>query len=1207
MAFVPADLYTVSAGVELYNYWNPFVTKHDSSSFYSWEQDNLPLYDVEERTDFLWEKMGWPTSSIPGLALCVSSSLQEGNNNVFTSIEDAIAALPNVITMPTLIEVAVSGDLGNLNLKDIKCVGDGKLEIINRVFAPMSQGDGTATLVATTANRKAIENVLDGEFFDTIAATSALSVSLNVGSLFGDGAVEYNGMSFVTQANRQGGTNHRPDKLSVLYHVGTTAYEFLDSATSTLIVNDIAPPGLFFGDARDPDVTQDYVPQGGGQTLIRTEHGGFDVGGSSLGMFTNNYLRSVKIFNCDGPIYVRGFGVLGATGNNNPDITYHDDYGISIKNSNGIVIENCGVARCKVGGMYVSNSEVVLNRRFFSGRNYDVNDRAGNTNYGLNAINSTITLSSDTYSYGYDSVYMFYQHDYGMHLKNSQLLGGVNPVNTERCSLRSCYNSQAGIKLVNSVVDLEGYVDVYSNKIGIETVGSELILDGLICQFNDKYGIESDNSKIKYNRKAVDASLNLTQPFGNDAINYNYLTAFYGNGIHLNLNNSNYSPFLTQDLDVSCAYSLFAHSVGYDGLSVKPGINLNNSKAKLVHSRISTANETASSYKVSISLSPTLPAYGAAICAKNNSQVELIGSKNLATVITGPYSTSRRDAGVFVDKGSSCRVSGPFFIGQFGTAMYANAGSEISFTPHYDESTYGFDTEGFDLNDTQNHTSVEVHAYGPCIVADANSVVSMKDLGNAVSKYPPILQQSDYLSNHTLQTSALTHAGGFCFLPNTPTNTVSPPSLDTAFNSRIQYFEEPHNQFRFDQGAFDTDKLYNYYITDPNTLTHDEFRTKVSTGGPCIKAFGNSVVNVTNVCFHTSDKNTDGIFYDYLNSPDGCNDLKYWSFAGGSTLNASHVAVSGTYPSYAGYHGPAAVYYNLQDPLGLVPSAVDFSAFAHFPYGYEAAASSLSGTNFKLVAGANTDTGTLRTSSPSIYLGKGTNPFVSGLSVLDYFGSGTNIWKNFAINAGGGTGQYLPGAGLLNYSRSGANKLDLDGPYLSPTVQLSAIASAAWWGSFSGYENTGPFRLYLEPEPYAHNFRYWGASSLNDNRVYQTVSQGYHLSGPVSSLSGDAANWNPAQFGQTNSLVSGVVTSGMYIGVDELVRPENYNIKLDESSAHMFANAKHCSIQFLGRPKMVDIYKSTGNQSGGALNRLADENEGAGFKSPHTFDLRRNY
>ena len=688
--------------------------------------------------------------------------------------------------------------------------------------------------------------------------------------------------------------------------------------------------------------------------------------------------------------------------------------------------------------------------------------------------------------------------------------------------------------------------------------------------------------------------------------------------MHLNLTNSKYEPYLTADLDTTCAFSLFAHSVGQDEVSVEPGINLKNSKAKLVHARISTVGEIDTGYKVPLSLSPTLPAYGAAICAKNNSQVELLGSKNLATIITGPFSTARRDAGIYVDKGSSCRVSGPFFIGQFGVAMYANAGSDISFTPHYKDSTNGFDQEGFDLTgQVLNHTAAEVHAYGPCFVVDNNSTLSMRDLGNAFIKYPSAVQSTmDFAGLYNTNTSSYTHAGGMCFFPNVVTQTVTPPALKNSFPDKIKYSSEPHANFVFQSGSFDTGKNYNYYLANSTNLQHANFRTQISTGGPCVEAFGNSVVNVTNVCFHTSDENTDGVVYDYLNSPDGCNDLRYWSFAGGATLNCNHVAVSGTYPSYAGYHGPASVYYNQQDPIGLVPSAVDFSAFSHFPYGYDYGVSTLSGVSFRtsqIQGKADPLTGKVgEFFNDANYIGSsiGTNPYVSGLSVLDFFGLGVNVVNTFAVNPFGGTGAYLPSAGRQHYLRLGKPLLlptELHLP-LSPTVDMSGAGSDLWWGSYSGYENTGPFRLYLEPEPFAHNFRYTGCSSLNDNRAYQTVAQGYHLSGPVSSLSTDGINWTPTKYSyRAPGTQTELVTSALYIGVEDMVRPENYNIRLDESAAHMFANAKHCSIEFLGRPKIVDIFKSTGNQSGGALNELADSGSGAGFKSPHTFDLRRKY
>ena len=58
MPFNPNDIYTSSGSVMLYNSWTPYVSKYDTSSFYNWEQDNLPLYDLEERTYELWEQQG---------------------------------------------------------------------------------------------------------------------------------------------------------------------------------------------------------------------------------------------------------------------------------------------------------------------------------------------------------------------------------------------------------------------------------------------------------------------------------------------------------------------------------------------------------------------------------------------------------------------------------------------------------------------------------------------------------------------------------------------------------------------------------------------------------------------------------------------------------------------------------------------------------------------------------------------------------------------------------------------------------------------------------------------------------------------------------------------------------------------------------------------------------------------------------------------
>ena len=99
MPFTETDYYSSSAGTEIFNYWNPIVTKFDSQSFYNFEQDNQPLYDLEERTHYLWEKGGYATSALVGMPLVVSGTIPDGvtsfptNRNIFTSLQSAVDAL----------------------------------------------------------------------------------------------------------------------------------------------------------------------------------------------------------------------------------------------------------------------------------------------------------------------------------------------------------------------------------------------------------------------------------------------------------------------------------------------------------------------------------------------------------------------------------------------------------------------------------------------------------------------------------------------------------------------------------------------------------------------------------------------------------------------------------------------------------------------------------------------------------------------------------------------------------------------------------------------------------------------------------------------------------------------------------------------------------------------------------------------------------
>ena len=118
--FSPTDTYTASGAAKLYGKWTETVVKYTPSSFYNYEQDNLPLFDLEERTFLNWERNGYPTSSIPGMILTVSGSPRPDNTgssekmgdqqlcnpNLFTSVSAAVEALPEVISFPVTIGTA---------------------------------------------------------------------------------------------------------------------------------------------------------------------------------------------------------------------------------------------------------------------------------------------------------------------------------------------------------------------------------------------------------------------------------------------------------------------------------------------------------------------------------------------------------------------------------------------------------------------------------------------------------------------------------------------------------------------------------------------------------------------------------------------------------------------------------------------------------------------------------------------------------------------------------------------------------------------------------------------------------------------------------------------------------------------------------------------------------------------------------------------
>ena len=1215
MPFDPTDLYSASAGTKLSNYFNPFVTKFDSQSFYNFEQDNEPLFDLEERTHYLWEKAtGFATSSLAGMPLVVSGSLATDNPNVFTSVQDAIDALPNVIITPTLIEVAASGELGGLDLQNIEVKGDGVLEIINRGHAKIYTGAGNHnfTSVVETSSigyghgsntglnlRGVINNLSSIDLSTTITNTA-------VASLYGKGADVFCVSSlftnnrchrtFVQYMNLQPTTGRRNDivtcgfigvssnTIEFLKHTGLFNLPGFERATYGISTNNISDPTIVEGydvscfrsdvlradNKRFPNGNVAFINRNGSMT----NSGTFDqVGGNTYA----NTLSSISVENCNGPIYIRGFCVDGVRGadtayGNSP---YHARTGISVKNSN-IDLENCAAMRSIENGAEFINSDVTLSRGFFAYRNYEIvsSARAGYETAGIRASNSRINLKPSLYyASGVDYNFNTQAHTYGAILDNCVVTGGQSrpAANSFETTLGFSYND-IGIKADNTIFDVSGNLDVYNNNKGLVLNNSRVSSDRLTVENNNDEGILANNSQIIYNNTYT------RNTYINDVSGARTAqTLLQRNGVHMHLMNS--SKF-SHDLAVSSSnigvkFGLLkfhdSHGTVNPGTNATrfniPGVLIDNSEANIINARLSTS---ALAYNQTGVL-------GGCIHANNGSQVNFMGSVSGTTILAGPANDNTiRATAAYADNGSKLSFRGPTVIGQFGNGVVANNNSTAEFCPHK-KGNAELDIEGFNLTSPYNHTSVEIHTnFHSCIVANNNSQVILEDLGHPNSYVSAAGGGSLFANSDSPATLAsYTSAGSMQFYPNPSKtalvgarNTLSSLSVDAAAYDQMT------------RTKLSTGIQVNYHILNPNTTTTSALvRDNISVGGLCVQAVGDSVVKATNVHFPAGHVNTPGSFYDSSNTPLGCNQLRMWNIADNSKLYASHLAVAGLTPSACG-HSSAPRYYG--------PRSVYFSG---------------------LVVPDENATGTLYDDSGAVAASADPHsPDTSGISVLDFFGfgvqikgdrSGTIVNPTFMSNE----------IQALNKARNGV------GTAGSPGSEI--------FGNLH-YENRGPFRLFFSTKAEARLLGYVSGNDnihdgksiygLGDTRPMQHISQGYSLSGPVgvnpavASVSANTAAlfarnpYHPTQHPGASSFDF----SGYYFASSLMSADRGTQVYLDESAANTFANAKNAAMKpMFGRanPK-VSIYSSTTTKGGEGAQ--ADElGSGEGLGSINIFDSRR--
>jgi hypothetical protein len=858
MAFDINDTFTGNGGSsKVGNTWVPSVYKFDSSSFYNWEQDNLPIYDLETRTQFNFERMGFPTSSIPGISYVLSGSNPNSVQNVFTVISDLVNAIPEVISFPMQIEIATFGALSSLNLNNIKITKNGVLEIINRCYGRTVQASAIVNGLVTVDGQIFVSAVSSLDLKNTLLNTSTVSLGTTILSGAGDGSYNTTNRIFVSKPGGQ-----KTDRMTVV----------VNSAGLTTVANNIFTfnAGSVFGSTQDASVTTgDVLPVYGIDGITEIKRTNAAISDAVEILVYGNYFNSIKIENCDGPIYLRGLCVDGG------DVNVHTtNNGFEINNSN-VIIENCASMRSTESGYKATNSKVIFSRGVIGYRNYALSASVRpslDEGAGVKLVNTELNLSSNTnYAQNDDILLAFSRNGVGLDAYNSVIGGGFSRSSSSVLGstlwLQSYYNNKIGIRGNSSIFKFNGRPDVFCNNVGIIGVNSNFNLQEFGIDRQKSFGLSLNNSHLIYNSNLSSFAPSITD-----------FQQFYldRNGQNIVARNSTILPTKTTNMPSVYGrfYSVSSHAIspGDNSGSIKhllPGIDVYGTQAEFVHLNGATLEYTGAAPR-----GYDGPIYGAAISAKRNSNIICRGSGLYATFIIGPgtISTQQYNAGVFISGESEIEFTGPTKVAQFGVDCLAENNSTIFINPPRLDSG-SVDVSGWNLVDTTNHTKAEFHSTRACIVLNHNSILDAKDLGDFTTHWGsnPDVAISD-MSKNSYSNASYVSAGFLQFYPN-PQNTIL---------------------------AFAT-------VTNPLQIGTSTLgaQSAISEGGVCVRAVTDSLVNLHNVNFPMGFGNVSGIHYD---STDNFEQLFIWNIADTSKLRAAYLSVSGLYPSGAGYDGPSSVY-----------------------------------------------------------------------------------------------------------------------------------------------------------------------------------------------------------------------------------------------------------------------------------------------------------
>jgi hypothetical protein len=840
-------------GSTLSGYAFPEVHKFDASAFYNWEQDNLPILDLENRSNVLKQHLG--LISLTGVTLTVSADAPKSasSTGVYQTVQDALQVVPRRLNFPLLIEICSFGDLGDLELADINCEGNGALQIVCRQYASAVTAKTGATLASTTFGPQENQTLplsfsgasnLGTAIEDVSSTKLAISCS-SVGAWDRHARVYFAKLPDSQDETQLLGFAPFPRRNATDPSLGNISFS---SAADTFSVT----PYSYLDDKTVYEDANPKTANGTGTSLLTLRTplvGADDLSIAAYGA----YFRNIRIKNCS-RIKLENICVDSASGSDYEyprTLAHYCPRGIDLLNSN-VLLENVAISRTSEYGIYADNSVISSKGGLIVYRIYNRTTSERRTSKGVGIFLSDSTLAFNTSAYvgaGTDLVNIS-KCEYGLQGINSLVTDGAvstiankNAGGTDTRTSRIFLNgNNIGCRLENSVYNYNGRTESFCNIKGFDAYNSILEFPQFSVDDNQGPGFYLSKSTLKYG-KDCNSVVAGTSYSGTVKPSY---TCDY-NGINLYVDKGSTVSYPT-DCSLVSGLGFWGGSFSGTGHAAsQPMASHGSVEGARQPSILVSENSNAELAHLSIAVPKTIKGVaGACVRAERNSSITFRGTGKSATCLGGYGSlTSEQlkdnwtNAAVAATEDSNIAFTGPTKIGGLGVGVLAQTNSRMSFgPPTSDYTSWVPDSSKFSLSAAANHSRLDVHSSRACLVANDRSTIDMAAMGGSALTPSASVDSNENFNLSALYASA-TSGSHVSFYPNGFTEQVSVAHAGG--------------------DSFDIFGRTEVAVGDGSEAT-------VTTGGMAVRAVGASKVTVNRVNFKVGSvlaSQLSGVCYNY--------------------------------------------------------------------------------------------------------------------------------------------------------------------------------------------------------------------------------------------------------------------------------------------------------------------------------------------------------